>query len=103
MRGQATLEASIHAFEGSYLSDALLPATTAVGNTNAQFGNIIKGCSSFSLLLSLPSPLVLLLVVLVCMLILCSHGGGRRFIPKSSRDRSRQEKRKRERRTQGLG
>ncbi|KAI5478631.1 Histone H4 acetyltransferase, NuA4 complex, Eaf6 family protein [Pseudohyphozyma bogoriensis] len=43
----ATLEASIHAFEGSYLSDALLPASTSAGNTNAQFGNIIKGYDSY--------------------------------------------------------
>lgn len=40
---QASLEGSIYAFEGSYLSDALLPATTSATGA-AQFGNIIKGC-----------------------------------------------------------
>lgn len=41
---QTGLEASIYAFEGSYLSDALLPASSTSSTGAAQFGNIIKGC-----------------------------------------------------------
>ncbi|ORY88260.1 histone acetyltransferase subunit NuA4-domain-containing protein [Leucosporidium creatinivorum] len=41
------LEASIYAFEGSYLSDALLPASSTSSTGAAQFGNIIKGYDSY--------------------------------------------------------
>ncbi|KAK4052739.1 Chromatin modification- protein meaf6 [Microbotryomycetes sp. JL201] len=41
----ATLEASIYAFEGSYLADQLFPAQAS--NGPAQFGNIIKGYDSY--------------------------------------------------------
>ncbi|KAK4701990.1 chromatin modification-related protein EAF6, partial [Phenoliferia sp. Uapishka_3] len=46
-RELANLEASIHAFEGSYLSDALLPASAAASASSSQFGNIIKGYESY--------------------------------------------------------
>lgn len=38
------IEASIYAFEGSYLSDALLPPNSS---SSAQFGNIIKGYDAY--------------------------------------------------------
>ncbi|KAM0786833.1 hypothetical protein ACM66B_002261 [Microbotryomycetes sp. NB124-2] len=41
----ATLEASIYAFEGSYLADQLFPAQASNGPAN--FGNIIKGYDSY--------------------------------------------------------
>ncbi|GAA5886292.1 hypothetical protein JCM6882_001593 [Rhodosporidiobolus microsporus] len=50
-RDLATLEASIYAFEGSYLSDNLLPTSASANAASAaaaQFGNIIRGYDSYS-------------------------------------------------------